>query len=168
MEHQHGPQWWTEAAKKLFESQGDFHDLDFDPEYWPRDPSEYTPTTHFMNKKKDPQRCIEGRHIRGCIEEGEIFPSYDTKALFAKEFDGVKYYLTVGGPQNGRNFFEAVTMYPWVINKCKALRSGMWTEKQIKGIRKLNEKQLQKDRSKDILFGFGLSGVGQGGEVYAD
>jgi len=162
MSKQHNSDWWQNAARKLFEEQHRFHSLEFDPDYWPRDPNEYTPTTHFLNKKRENRRCIEGRFIRECIEEGKLFPSFDTKAVFGKKFAGVKYYLTVGAPKDGQNYFEAITMYPWVWNKCKAVTSGMWTQRQVEDMRELNREQLEKRRSRSELSGFGLSGIGVG------
>lgn len=143
--------WYGEVARRLFETNHDKHDMEFDPDYWPREPSQYTPTDHFINKKKDNKRHIDGKFIRECIEEGEIIPTYGTKAIFHKEFYGVSFYLVVGAPKDGNSYFEAVSMYPWVKSKGEAITSGMWTHEEVEDIRELNKEYMNRDQFQDYF-----------------
>ena len=110
-----------------------------------RNPSDYTPSTHFATRVKDlgndPNRHLSGDIINGCIKTGT--PRKDKKHVwFLREtFDAVTYRLVVNTKR-----MEVITGYPIGIDPERAIASGRWTPEQARDIREHISKADRRNR----------------------
>jgi hypothetical protein len=109
----------------------------FNPDDYPRDPSAYRATTHFGQRFREDERFLTDEVIRKAITEGELRNNGDGCGCFVQPWgSGVKYYLLVGHHLSGYRI--AVTAWPYVHDRRKAMNCPLWSTKQIDVIERFN------------------------------
>ena len=106
---------------------------------YPKEPGLYTPTRHFIQRAKEPERFLTGEVIEACITEGDLRDNGDGCACFRKEWGGgVAYYIIAGFHEKG--YRVLVTGWPHLHDRKRALESGRWTSGELDTIETLNER----------------------------
>ena len=106
---------------------------------YPRDPNEYTPHRHFIQRYKEDRRFLNSEIIESAITDGDLRDNNDGCACFRLERGkGVAYYLIAGFHKDGYRIL--ITAWPCVHSRRLALKSDMWDEEQLDRIEKFNDK----------------------------
>lgn len=103
---------------------------------YPRDPAEYTPLDHFVQRFKEPRRFLDGDIIEEAISEGEFRDNEDGLACFRLPKGGVSYYILAGYHQDG--YRVLVTGWPHLHSRHDAIESGYWSSRELDTIEQLN------------------------------
>lgn len=114
----------------------------FCPSLYPRDPDEYEPLTHFMQRQKEPERHllkeVDGQSaVRTAIEDGEIRDNGDGCACFKLPHHGIEYYIVVGFHYDGYRI--AVSGWPYIRDESQARKSVYWTSDEVDTIYEFNQ-----------------------------
>lgn len=113
----------------------------FNPADFPRDPSAYSPTSHFKQRFREDRRHLDGEKIQTCFLDGDLVEAEDGCGDFWYNHFGVEYHLIVGWHKDG--YRVTVTAWPVLNDRDAALDSGRWTSKQLDTIKSFNERHKQ-------------------------
>lgn len=145
-----------DRCKPIAPSEGNFRlrgvdDDDFNETDWPRDPSEYRPTTHFLQQYREYDRVLSDDVINNAITEGILVPALDDCAAFALDSHGVVYYFIVGADLERNNPWDGrvvVTAWPWVYDREIALDNG-YSTLVLNRMQELNSQFMNESTSDD-------------------
>lgn len=110
----------------------------FSPDDFPRDPSAYSPTSHFKQRFREERRHLDGENIRTCFLEGDLVEAEDGCGDFWYNHYGVEYHLIVGWHKDG--YRVTVTAWPVLADRDEALDSGRWASNVLDQIKAFNER----------------------------
>lgn len=115
-------------------------DRPFDPDDYPHQPEAYHMHSHFRQRMKDPERFLDGEVIARTITCGHLKDKGDGLASFhwTRYGDGVEWWFLAGFHKDGYRI--AVTAWPYLRDRHKALESGWWTEDELDTIEAFNKK----------------------------
>ncbi|WP_372611675.1 hypothetical protein [Halomonas sp.] len=115
---------------------------DFSLSDYPHQPEKYHITTHFRQRMKDPERFLSGEVIARTFTCGALRVNEDGCAAFNwTRGDGVEYWLLAGFHEAGYRI--AITAWPYLRDRQKALDSYRWTKAEIDTIEAFNQKKLR-------------------------
>lgn len=119
---------------------------EFNPSDYPHQPEAYHMWWHFRQRMKEPERFLDGEVIARCIVEGDLKDNGDGCAAFSwtRPGDGVEYWFLAGFHEDGYRI--AVTAWPYLRDRQKALRSGRWSEDDLDTIEAFNKKSRNYNR----------------------
>jgi hypothetical protein len=100
----------------------------------PREPSAFSPTTHFGQRLRGPgadgyDRHLDGEIVRRCIEEGTLRKVNRDRYRFETDIDGVEYALVVRASTK-----DVITGHPVALDRDRARASSRWSTEQISEI----------------------------------
>lgn len=109
-----------------------FYEFDY-----PQIPCAYTPLTHFLQRKREPERFLHSDVINETISNGELRDNGDGCACFVKEWGkGVSYYLIAGFHEKGYRIL--ITGWPHLHDRTAAVGSGLWEHEELNRIEDMN------------------------------
>lgn len=112
----------------------------FDKSDYPHQPREYHMQPHFRQQMKDPERMLSGEVIARTIACGKLRDNHDGCAAFnwTRPGDGVEWWFLAGFHVDGYRI--AVTAWPYLRDRGRALSNGRWTREQLDTIEAFNQK----------------------------
>lgn len=107
-----------------------------------RDPDDYEPLGHFLQRQNESERCLtkacgDYSAVRKAIIDGELRDNNDGCGCFVLDYHGVSYYIVVGFHYDG--FRIAVTGWPMLRERTRALDSGRWSTAELDDIEAFND-----------------------------
>lgn len=121
--------------------------MPFYPELYPRDPDVYEPLDHFYQRQKEDERMLEREidgfsAVRKTIYAGDLRDNGDGCGVFVFDHHGVTFYVVVGHHVKGYRI--AVSGWPMLRERQRALTSGAWLPTEIDAIEEFNQKHFNK------------------------
>jgi len=138
------PSYITDA--KFIDAEDDVED-----NIWPRDPTYYIRTKAWKQRIDTLLGVISQDQIHNTIRSGEVYSSLSNSVTFVKEFNGVVLYVIVSAELNcfGGEYptnpsvndytYNAVSIWPYVWDRDKAMNQGKWSEQDLESIQELCE-----------------------------
>lgn len=117
--------------------------IPFYDQLYPRDPSEYVPLTHFLQRQKEPERMLtkklDGVHV---IDRAIITGNLEANdnqgwGCFKLNWYGVRYHIITGWHEKG--YPVLISGWPVLKDEERAKQSDHWTEPQLNSIQWLNK-----------------------------
>lgn len=121
--------------------------IPFYSELYPRDPDEYEPLYHFLQRQEESERylkkpCGGFSAVRKTIHAGTLRDNGDGCGCFVLDWHGVSYYVVVGFHKPKR-YRIAVTAWPMLRDRRRALQSGKWLPNELDEIEKFNDEHFE-------------------------
>lgn len=112
----------------------------FHPDDYPHQPQRYHMWPHFRQRMKDPERFLSGEVVARTITCGTLKDNGDGLAAFhwTRPNDGVQWWFLAGFHEDGYRI--AVTAWPYLRDRQKALANPRWTTEEVETIAAFNAK----------------------------
>jgi len=130
--------------------------VEFHPEIYPRNPDDYEPLDHFLQRQNESWRMLRREiggfsAVRKTIYAGYLTDNKDGCAKFSLDVAGIMYIVLVGYHTDGHRI--AVTGWPFCYDEETALESDEWRADEVAAVVQHNEKhERSNERNKFNRF----------------